>query len=137
MASAVGTNFHFKQFNFEFLDQIYLKGHFLSKTKKKKKKKKININVRFFMFEFIQVSNFKLNRQFYFFRQNFPKQSIFGLKQKKRSSATNSVYSISSFRTNFQIKKATLIFWTKFIQICRSKRGNVNITTGCCIFKLV
>ena len=40
MASAVGTNFHFKQFNFEFLDQIYLKGHFLSKTKKKKKKKK-------------------------------------------------------------------------------------------------
>ena len=54
MASAVGTNFHFKQFSFEFLDQIYLKGHFLSKTKKKKKKKKKNSkNDRFFMFEFI------------------------------------------------------------------------------------
>ena len=77
---------------------------------KPKKKKKISINVRFFMFEFIQISDFKLNRQFYFFGQNFPKQSIFCLKQKKRSSATNSVYSISSFRTNFQIKKATLIF---------------------------
>ena len=54
--------------NFGFMDQIFLKRVFTTKN--------VNTTTKFYIFELVQVTNFSLNWQFWFFGPNLPERGI-------------------------------------------------------------
>ena len=74
------------------------KGYFHTKTKK------LNISIEFCMFELVQVPNFSLKWQFWFFGTNLPKKGVSTQNQKKWTASLNSAYSNYS---SYQISAST------------------------------
>ena len=78
--------FHFKLVILIFGNKLSQKEYF------GRKEKKVNITIEFCIFELVQVSNFTLSWQFYFFRPNLLKKNISGQKQKKWTASLNSAF---------------------------------------------
>ena len=94
------------------------------------KAEKENIATEFCIFEFVNVPNFNLKWQFWFFGTNLPKMGISRVKQKKW--ITYWILRIQiSLGTKFQLKLTTLVFWTKFSKkMCfwsKTKKKDINI----------
>ena len=69
------TKFHFKQTIVNFGTK-FTQGYFWSKMEK------VNITIQFCIFKLVEVPNYRLKLQFWFFGPNLPERVISGLKQK-------------------------------------------------------
>ena len=109
------------------------KGSFQSKTKK------VNITVESCLFELVEVPNFSLNRQFWFFGLILPKKGISDQKKKKKVEQHHWILHIRlSLGIKFPLKLPTLIFRTKFTpkRYFQLKTKNVNKSFEFYIFEL-
>ena len=102
------------------------------------KKKKVNTAIEFCIIEFVLVSRFTLNCQYWQFRPNLPKKGISGRNKKSKQHQWIQHIRIS-LGVKFHLKLTILTFWTKLSQTgyFRLKTKNVNITIELCIFELV
>ena len=86
--------------------------------------RKVNITIEFYIFEVVQVTNFSLNWQFWFFEQYLPKGEFWW--ETKASAYHHWILHIwISLGTKFQLKLPILSFWTRFAQkgYFQSKNG--------------
>ena len=83
---SLGIKFHLKLKILKIWTKFVQEGCFWSKTKK------VNSIIEFNILELVQVSSFTKSWQFWFFRQNCPKQVISSRKQKKWTASFNSEY---------------------------------------------
>ena len=75
----------------------------------------MNITIEYCIFELVEVSNFSLNWQFWFFWPHLFKKGIYGLKQKSEHRRWI-LYIRISLDTEFQLKLMILIFGSKLAQ---------------------
>ena len=85
------------------------------------------IPIEFGILKVVQKPKFSLNWYIWFLGSNFPKNGIFGLKQKMWRPPLNIEISLV---TKFQLTLRILMFWTKFARkgYCDLKTEKVNIT---------
>ena len=129
---SLGIKFHLKLKILKIWTKFVQEGCFQSKTKK------VNSIIEFNILELVQVSSFTASWQFWYFRQNCPKQVIFGRKQK--SEQHHLILNIwIRLSIKFHLELTILIFWTKFAQktYSWSKTEKVNIAIEFCIFELL
>ena len=89
---SLSTNFQLKLTIAIFWTKFAKKGsYFQSKTDK------IDTTIEFCIFELVFVANFTLNKQFWIFGPNLPKEDIYGQKQKKWTSSLKSASSNQSW----------------------------------------
>ena len=67
---SLGTKFRLKQTILIIWTKFFQKGYFQSKAEK------LNITIEFCIFELVQVPNFKINWQFWFFGPNLQKRAF-------------------------------------------------------------
>ena len=107
---SLSTNFQLKLAIAIFGLNFPQKGsYFQSKTDK------IDTTIKFFILKLVFVSNFTLNKQFWYFGSNLPKK-VFPIKNWKSEHNHWIPHIQISLGTKFPLKLTILIFWTRFSQ---------------------